>query len=759
MTLDPRFHPISITTSDDLRIGEHGSIRNHRFEDFYFNPGLGKEEGTHVFIEGNNLGERWRALHSKKTSANFVLAETGFGTGLNFLLALDLWLKSRTENGSQTSGTLHYFSLEKYPLSRQALTKVFDHYNPFPELAQHLLNLYPDPLSGQYFINFEQLGIPARLYLFFSDASNALEQLECYPANSHEKKSTVGLKVDAWFLDGFAPRENDEMWNSDIFSTIASLSKPGTTAATFTVAGSVKRGLKNAGFDINKRPGFGKKREMLTATFKQSLVERPTKPHANAFFRLPNRKTRPRSIAIVGAGIAGCSIANRLAKEGIRIDLYESNKHLASEASGNTVAALHPRTAKQRGIHSDFLELAFHYAYQHYRAAKLSTKPNGLIQIDADLNDSGLADPFEVNARQNFSSWYANQCASSAFGSGILYPDAGAIKPAEICKELTSHKNINVLTKHQINAICAENIEEGSNATVESGPRLRYTDNNHTDNNHQEKTSTYDAIVIASGSATQKLLQKNLISTENMAVKNIRGQTTQLKLETKTDANPGGFDTNALSPSLVNKVLCGNGYLYLQEDNSAHTLSIFIGASYVLDSDSNDISTLEFLENLDIASDLLSLHPNAYSAFITLFKDIRFELKQRTTAVSLSSPTILDSRFGRVTIENHAALRCTSPDYLPVVGPLFDEQAFIQQYKPWAKNAKTDIDAVCPLKHELYVCTALGSHGFGTAPILAEAIASDILGSPSPLCEPLRTALSPQRFLLRNIIRGKLCQP
>ena len=766
MTLDPRFQAIPLTTSDHLLLGEDGSVRSTRFDDFYFHPGQGKEESQHVFLDGNQLAQRWRKLFGSGESQSFVIAETGFGTGLNFLATVDLWMSSikncnHANDQIEAEHYLHYYSFEKFPLSQVALQQTIEHYNPFPELSEKLTAIYPDPVAGQFFIDLRTHGLPVKLYLFFCDASEGIAQLEILN-HSHLKSNERSLRIDAWFLDGFAPSENESMWSEPVFNAIASLSQAETTLATFTVAGSVKRGLSTVGFTLEKTPGFGKKREMLTGVFRgnplnlnsstnDKTVHKGNK-HSAAFWRYANPSSSSEHVktaAVIGAGIAGCHIASSLAKKGIAVDLYESDQKLAPKASGNQIAALHPRTAKQRGFHSDFLELAFHYAYQHYPDLMPDNLSNGLLQIDSDLLASTLAEPSKdkhskLSSRQTLaaSNLFINNSINDE--DGIYYPDAGALYPDETVSELCKHSKINRLANHTVAKIHATAITDHNSF---SPPAVDYLDSNQSTHVHQKN---YDAIVIAAGVETNTLFANSFDDPHLLPTKSIGGQTTTLSIPIQNDTQTKGFDLRLLNPELANKVLCGQGYLLIAHDEEAAVLKLHVGASYRLDDDSYEPRIHDLYENLDKAADLMALHPNAYPFFIDLVADIRNDISN----ANFNEECTLETRIGKIRLENHVAVRCTSPDYLPMVGPIADAAEFNLNYQLWGKDANKQINTPCSLKSGLYVCTALGSHGFGTAPILAEAIVADILGTPNPLSEPLRQALSPQRFLLRQLIRG-----
>lgn len=742
-----------------LVLGDDGSLRSTRFNDFYFQPNFGKEESTHVFLGGNQLKDRWSSLNTQQQTSDFLIAETGFGSGLNFLAATDLWLNSINTNPAksdpkQIPKVLNYIGIEKHPLSYKALVKALEHYNPFPNLSQILLKHYPESFGGQFFIDFRSSDIPVRLWLFFADAKLVLNQLESYP----EPQSSKGIKVDAWFLDGFDPKENQPMWSQEVFDSIAFLSKANTTAATFTVARPVKDGFKNAGFAIEKPKGFGGKREMLTATFQNSQCnqinrKKPRSFATNAaYWRFANNNTSndvPKKIAVVGAGIAGCTIAKKLADHGVLVDLFDNNEQVLQQASGNEIAALHPRTAKQRSIHSDLIETAFHYAYAHYKPLDTENKKennHGLLQIDANLNTKQLSGEIETQSRIELNQLEIFAANKQSISSGIFYPHAYAIKPKNITEKLCQSTNINFRSNTQVDAIHANlNNSTLTKSGQQPAPKISFT------NKAEQNEQSYDAIVIASGTSTNKLLSKTLITENQLPIKAIRGQTSSLELPIKTQENPNGFDTGNLCDQLSAKVLCGNGYLFLEVCNKDKLLKVYIGASYVLNANSIEPTRLELMENLDNAADLLALHSKAYDSFVGLIEDINCRLKSESITETLE----INSRFGSVTIRNRVAYRCTSPDYLPIAGAITNSVAFNKQYGAWSKNVKTDVNKVCPLYNGVYVCTALGSQGYGTAPILAESIVSDILGTINPLSEPLRHAISPQRFLLRELTRGK----
>lgn len=210
--------------------------RSKEFDDVYFSVHDGLTETRHVFLDGNDLRQRW----SSGEVGNFTICETGFGTGLNFLAALNLW----REVGAK--GRLAFISFEKFPVTREFIQQHLSHWNEVSDELGVLLSNYPVELKNG--IHTLDVADDVRLILIFGDVNEEIG-----------KQKT---QIDCWFLDGFKPSSNPEMWSETVFQNMGRLSREGATFATFTSAGFVRRGLKAAGFDVRKVAGFGRKREM-----------------------------------------------------------------------------------------------------------------------------------------------------------------------------------------------------------------------------------------------------------------------------------------------------------------------------------------------------------------------------------------------------------------------------------------------------------------------------------------------------------------
>ena len=227
-----------------------GAPRSRRFDDIYFSPEGGLDESRAVFLAGCGLPDAWRGRR------RFVVGELGFGTGLNILALLDLWRLWRPPGAR-----LGIFSIEAFPLSPEDAARALGAWPGLTDLARPLLRRWPTA-EGFHRIDFPGLG--ARLDLAVMEAAEALQEWRG--------------RADAWFLDGFAPSRNPGMWRQEVLDLVAARSAPGARAATFTVAGAVRRGLETAAFQLARRPGFGRKAERLEATLAGSPQPDPPPP-------------------------------------------------------------------------------------------------------------------------------------------------------------------------------------------------------------------------------------------------------------------------------------------------------------------------------------------------------------------------------------------------------------------------------------------------------------------------------------------------
>lgn len=243
--------PPDTLNANPIRWDAKGVPHSIVFRDKYFCTQNGLEEYRYILKEGNSLKERFLALDPSQ-EGTFVVGETGFGTGLSFCALWELW-----ENCAPVSWSLHFISVELYPLSKTELDRALSVW-PALEKYRALLSAQYAPLSDAirdfYFENKR-----VRLTIAFEDVVDALKKVY--------QQNILKHKVDAWLLNGFSPFANPRMWELDVFKGMARLSKKGTTFSTFTVAGAVRRRLQEAGFAVEKFPGYGIKKQMLRGRF------------------------------------------------------------------------------------------------------------------------------------------------------------------------------------------------------------------------------------------------------------------------------------------------------------------------------------------------------------------------------------------------------------------------------------------------------------------------------------------------------------
>ena len=278
--------------------------------DVYFTAGDGLAETRAVFLTGCGLPEAWAGRQQ------FTIAETGFGTGLNFLALWQMWRAHRPSPQAQ----LHFVSFEGFPLRREDAARALSAWPELKELSDRLLARWPGPVRGVRQIHLPEEGVSLTLHL--GDIAEMLPDSR--------------FQADAWFLDGFSPAKNEAMWAEEMFPLIAARSAPGARLATFTVAGAVRRGLAAAGFTVEKAAGHGRKRERLEARLVTSREAGPDtyglRPTSNG-----------RKVAIVGAGIAGAGAAQALVRAGAEVTVFERLDAPAMATSGNPMGLVMPR--------------------------------------------------------------------------------------------------------------------------------------------------------------------------------------------------------------------------------------------------------------------------------------------------------------------------------------------------------------------------------------------------------------------------------
>ena len=246
---------------DPARIGWHldGHPYSIEFDDIYFSRSGPVAEAEHVFLGGNELQRRWGALGAADGGrpGSFIIAETGFGTGLNFLVTLRHWRRHAPEGA-----TLEYRAVERHPPAREDLRRILGRWTELDADAHQILDRYPGLPAGAHTIEWRSSRV--RLRLWIAELGAALPELVgadlADPANAIHPPSH---SIDAWYLDGFAPKRNPEMWTAALYQAMGAHTRSGGTFATYTAARPVRDGLQSAGFRLERVPGLAPKKYML----------------------------------------------------------------------------------------------------------------------------------------------------------------------------------------------------------------------------------------------------------------------------------------------------------------------------------------------------------------------------------------------------------------------------------------------------------------------------------------------------------------
>lgn len=387
-----------------------------QFGDIYFSQDNGLLESRHVFLNGNDLSTRLAELSDY---GYFHVGETGFGTGLNILALWQLWQQVRPDNHSR----LHVTTVEKFPLSKTDLIRALNVWPELQSLAEKLIQQYPLPIAGCHRLWFPDERFSVDLWL--GDAHDVFPIIP--------KSSTI----NAWFLDGFAPSCNPEMWEEHILKNIVRLSNIGTTFTSFSVAGVLKRGLRQQGICITRPRGFLHKREMLKGVWELSLPPTTHSIENSDESALSIQcEQKQRQIAIIGAGVAGLTCAYAFAQRGHQVTIYDQCEAL-SGASGNPLALLNPKLSQIEQSSEHLMTLAWQHAlnhYSHFRAFRPLIINQLALKSSSDLLGLAQEYPEHVLHAQSHSALEIE----TSFPS-LALNQAGSISPHELRDQILEH--------------------------------------------------------------------------------------------------------------------------------------------------------------------------------------------------------------------------------------------------------------------------------------------------------------------------------
>ncbi|ANI31396.1 FAD-dependent oxidoreductase [Yersinia entomophaga] len=669
--------PIQTAT---LSWNDQGTPVSEQFDDVYFSNQDGLEETRFVFLKGNGFPQRF----IEHSSTRCVVAETGFGTGLNFLTLWQSFAQFRQQQPDASLQHLHYISFEKYPLNLKDLAVAHSRWPELAAFSEQLRAQWPMPLAGCHRILLDQGRIT--LDLWFGDVNTLLPQLD----------ASMDNQVDAWFLDGFAPSKNPDMWNELLFSAMARLARPRGTFATFTAAGFVRRGLLQAGFEVAKVKGFGQKREMLTGV----LPENHMNPHPAPWYARPVASDI-QDIAIIGGGIVSALTALSLLRRGANVSLYCADEKPAQGASGNRQGAIYPLLNGKGDALEDFYTSAFTFARRQYDALieqgmAFDHQWCGVSQLAYDEKsrskiDKILGTQWPKEFAESMSHAQLTERAGVNSGhDGIHYPNGGWLCPSELTTALMAlaqQQGMNCHYQHEVTELTR--VENRWQLTFANQPDTRH----HT-------------VILAAGHRLPQWEQ-----TRFLPLTAVRGQVSHIPT------------TPTLSK--LKNVLCYDGYMTpVNPNNQQHC----IGASYQRGETSTLFSASEQQENRD-------------------------RLMRCLPQVDWVQQVNVSDNQAR------CGVRCAIRDHLPMVGAVPDYQATLTQYQRLQQQIKNgDPIEAAPVYPDLFMAGALGSRGLCSAPLIAEILAGQMFGEPLPLNNSTLSALNPNRFWIRKLLKGRPVQ-
>ncbi|HHA1839777.1 TPA: bifunctional tRNA (5-methylaminomethyl-2-thiouridine)(34)-methyltransferase MnmD/FAD-dependent 5-carboxymethylaminomethyl-2-thiouridine(34) oxidoreductase MnmC [Enterobacter asburiae] len=511
----------------NLEFNAEGTPVSRDFDDVYFSNDNGLEETRYVFLDGNQLSARF----PEHPRSLFVVAESGFGTGLNFLTLWQAFDQFHAAHPEATLQRLHFISFEKFPLTAHDLRLAHQRWPELAAWAEQLQAQWPPHTGGCHRLILDCGRVTLDLWL--GDINDLTDTLD----------DSMNQTVDAWFLDGFAPAKNPDMWSQHLFSAMARLARPGATLATFTSAGFVRRGLQEAGFTMQKTKGFGRKRDMLVGRMEQTL---DVPAQAPWFAR---RASASREVAIVGGGIASALLSLALLHRGWQVTLYCADDAPASGASGNRQGALYPLLSAHDPALFRFFPAAFTFARRLYDALPVAFDHDwcGVTQLGWDEKSQqkitqmlSLGLPDEI-ARAVSAQEVADTAGVETGCGGIQYPLGGWLCPAELTAAAIALAQSRGLTAHYAHKVESLSRTERWN--------LRFADG---------KEASHASVVLANGHNISQFIQ-----TETLPVYPVGGQVSHIPA--------------APELSKLRQVLCYDGYLTPQNPSNGHHC---IGASY-----------------------------------------------------------------------------------------------------------------------------------------------------------------------------------
>lgn len=647
-----------------------GTPYSPRFGDRYHSENGGLEQARRVFLQGCGLPAAWAG------QAQWRVLETGFGFGLNFLVTWAAWRADE-----QRPRLLHFVSTEAWPVSPADLLRATTAHPELAPLAEQLHAQWWGLLPGVHRLAFE--GGRVLLTLYIGDAQEMLRQ--------------QAPTADSVYLDGFSPSVNPEIWSAHTLKAVARCCRRGTQLATWTIARAVRDALAECGFEVQRVPGVPPKRDNLHATYNPAWEPRPRM--ASLPETTPSASAQARHCLVIGGGLAGAATAASLARRGWQVQVLDEADEPAAGASGLPAGVFAPHVSPDDAVLSRLSRSGVRFTLQQARQrlqAGQDWGPTGVLEHRTDGSPGLPTDwrdgpgtqwtiPAPIAARE--------QAGLAPEAVACWHVQAGWIRPAQMVRALLRERGVVWRGRRRVANLRTVPAAGPGAATPSAATEWQALDA------QGQVLAQASLVVIAAGAGSPTLLA------DRWPLQPVRGQVSWGRYAAHLPP-PAPFPANGHG-NIVPSFGMGdpNG-----PANAAPERGWIMGSTF-----ERNVTTLPAS-----AADQLAAHRSHWDKLQTLLPAAARQLspcfEARLAAGESGGPA-------PATIEHWAAVRCTAPDRLPIVGPV-DAQAL----------------------PGLWVCTAMGARGLTLALLCGELLASRVNGEPLPLDAKLARALASERM-------------
>lgn len=664
------------------------------YDDVYHAVAGAWAQAQHVFIGGNGLPGRWQGCH------RFVILETGFGLGNNFLATWASWRQDPA-----ACQHLVFISIEKHPLHLVDMKRVHGLTEPSQtpelgdvhrELASRLVEAWPALTPGMHTLHFDEPGNRRiTLMLGLGDIADVLPSLIA--------------RVNAFYLDGFNPAKNPQMWNAYLLSRLNRLAAPGCTAATWSAAKSVRDALTQAGFRVERVPGFAAKRHMVSAVYEPRFMP---PPQAGGIWPEPAVPSDRHAI-VLGAGLAGCSAALALCRQGWRVTLIDQHGGPAQEASGNPGGLFHSVLHGEDGVHARAHRAAALGTWRQAKAwiadGRLRGQADGLLRLDGKTTpEAAQALLTKLGMPPEHVQWLDQPEAQARSGlpvpsGGWLFHQAGWLHPAGFAALMLSEAQglqrdgqplLHCLWHQRVDALTQT--DDGTWQVLAQG----------------QAVTSAPSLVLCNAAQAGTLLGTlpAAKAAAPLPLNATRGQITECQLNQA--------DASHAMPALP---VAGSGYVLPLPEQT-----LLCGATTFHHDPDPSVREADHRHNLNQAARLGAM------------------------------PPLPDEQPLPEGLRGRTAWRAVTPDRLPLIGAL---PLSLERLQTSDKPGRLDQARLIPRHRSarggLYVFTGLGSRGITWSCLASELLSHWVTGSPCPVEADLRDALDPARFLVRQVTKGE----